>query len=72
MTHTELGFWILVPGGKFGLKLLLCHERDFSFAKTLDPLESIKENSMENYLKVRKVLDEGCVLVIVEGVIGSP
>lgn len=52
MTHIELGFWILIPGGKFDLHLLLCHERDFSFMKTLNPLRLMKENAMENYFKV--------------------
>lgn len=52
MAQMELEFWILIPEGKFELKLFLCKERDFSFTKTLNLLRLIKENSTENYFKI--------------------
>ena len=53
MEQMELDFWGLIPGGKFELKLFLCKERGFSFMKVLSLLRLIKENSMENYFKIR-------------------
>lgn len=72
MAQMELDFWGLIPGGKFELKLFLCKERGFSFMKVLSLLRLIKENSTENYFKIRtQWMSSGCALVILEGIIRS-